>query len=101
MTINGVEYDLKYNIGRMEQIEQITGKSTLLAIKNSGGMLSLSDLKVYFAYGLKESGSDIFYPIKKGMQTAQELIETKGYPFVCAAVLEALERDCPFFFREG
>ena len=97
--INNREYELKYNIGRIELIENVTKKPTLAALSESGGMLGVSSLKAYFAYGLKEAGSDIFVPIKEGMKLAEELIQAEGYSNVCGLVINILERDCPFFFR--
>ena len=92
--INNREYELKYNIGRIELIENVTKKPTLAALSES-----VSSLKAYFAYGLKEAGSDIFVPIKEGMKLAEELIQAEGYSKVCGLVINILERDCPFFFR--
>ena len=97
--INNKEYELKYNIGRIELIENVTKKPTLAALSESGGMLGVSSLKAYFAYGLKEAGSDIFVPIKEGMKLAEELIQAEGYSKVCGLVINILERDWPFFFR--
>lgn len=99
-----IEYDgksfvLKFNIGRVELIEQQTNMPTLVQMKRTEGMLGLHELKTYFAYGLKEENSDVFYPIKKGYEICEKLIETLGYTAVVGMVLEALERDCPFFFQ--
>lgn len=99
--IDGKNYVLKYNIGRIEMIENSTGKSVLADIRVNGGILSIASLKVYFAYGLKEEGSDVFYPTKKALDIAEQLILRDGYTAVCGIVMEALERDCPFFFQAG
>ena len=40
--INNREYELKYNIGRIELIENVTKKPTLAALSESGGMLGVS-----------------------------------------------------------
>ena len=99
--IDGKNYVLKYNIGRIQMIENRTGKSVLADIRVNSGMLSIASLKVYFAYGLKEEGSDVFYPTKKALDIAEQLILRDGYTAVCGIVMEALERDCPFFFQAG
>lgn len=92
--IDGKNYELKYNLKRVEMIENATGTPVMAA------MLSLTALKTYFAYGLKEEGADAFVPTKTGLAMAEALIQNEGYLKVSGEVLEALERDCPFFFRE-
>lgn len=101
ITYGGKNYVLKYNMKRIELIEGVTNMPTLADLQRTRGLLSLASLKTYVAYGIKEDGADTFLNPKKGMEIAESLIESNGYPDVCAIVLEALERDCPFFFREG
>ena len=101
ITYGGKNYGLKYNMKRIELIEGVTNMPTLADLQRTRGLLSLASLKAYVAYGIKEDGADAFLNPRKGMEIAESLIESNGYPDVCAIVLEALERDCPFFFREG
>lgn len=96
---SGKNYVLKYNMKRIEMIEAVTSMPTLADLKRTGGMISLASLKSYIAYGIKEEGKDTFLPYKEGVQIAETLIEQNGYTEVCAIVLEALQRDCPFFFQ--
>lgn len=98
---NGKNYELKYNMKRIEMIEAATNMPTLAELKHTGGMLSLTSLKIYFSYGLKEAGSDSFLKAKESMEICEQLIQSAGYAAVCGFVLESLERDCPFFFRAG
>lgn len=95
---NGKRFVLKYNLKRVEMIENAAGTPTMAEIVKNKGMFSVSLLKTYFAYALKEEGSDVFVPLKRAMEIAEALIESEGYIAVNGAVLEALERDCPFFF---
>lgn len=97
--INGKTYVLKYNLKRVEMIENAVGMPTMADLNSHKGMLGLTALKTYFSYGLKEEGADVFVAPKKGMEMAEALIENEGYMAVNGAVLEALERDCPFFFQ--
>jgi len=97
--MNGKEYELKFNLKRIELIESATGEPLMASLQKNRAMLSVSHLKVYFSLALKESGSDAFVPAKKGQEFAEELIESEGYEFVNMSVVEALQRDCPFFFR--
>lgn len=99
--IDKKNYVLKYSIGRIELIENATGVPTLAEIGKNNGMFSIRALKTYFAYELKEDGAEVFVPTKKAMEIADALILSEGYPKVCGLVLEALERDCPFFFQAG
>lgn len=94
-------YELKYNQKRIEMIEAATNMPTMADLRRTGGMLGLASLKAYIAYGIKEEGADVFLPPKKGMEIASSMIETNGYASVCGVVLEALERDCPFFFQDA
>lgn len=97
--INGKNYVLKYNLKRVEMIENAVGMPTMAEMQAHRGMLGLTSLKTYFAYGLKEEGSDVFVKPKEGMTMAEALIKNEGYMAVNGSVLEALERDCPFFFQ--
>lgn len=97
--INGETYVLKYNLKRVELIENAVGMPTMAELNEHKGLFGLSALKTYFAYGLKKEGAEVFVPPKKGMEMAEALIEKEGYIAVNGAVLEALERDCPFFFQ--
>ena len=92
-------YVLKYNMKRVEMIENAVGMPMMAELAAHKGMLGLTALKTYFAYGLKEEGADVFVKPKDGMEMAEKLIESEGYIAVNGAVLEALERDCPFFFQ--
>lgn len=97
--INGKKYVLKYNLKRVEMIENTVSMPIMAELANHKGMLSITALKTYFGYGLKEDGSDAFVAPKIGMEIAEKLIESEGYVKVNGLVIEAIERDCPFFFQ--
>ena len=99
--IDGKTYVLKYSIKRVELIEAVAKMPMMAELYAHNGMLSIQALKTYFAYGLKEEGADAFVTTKKGMEMAEALIENEGYMAVNGAVIDALERDCPFFFRSA
>lgn len=99
--VDGKEYELKFNMKRIEMIESITTMPTMAAMQMYKGMLSIQQLKVYFGYAVKEAGGDSFLVPKKGMEMAEALIQNEGYTKTCTMVLESLERDCPFFFQVG
>lgn len=97
--ISGNEYELKYNLKRIELIEAATGEPLMASLQKNRAMLSISHLKIYFSLALKEVGADGFVPPKKGQEFAEALIESEGYEYVNMCIVEALQRDCPFFFR--
>lgn len=92
-------YELKYNIKRVRMIEEATGKPTLDIIRTNKGMLTINELIIYTAYGLIEQGEDSFVKPRDGLNMAEGMIETLGYPKMIEAVLEAIQRDCPFLFQ--
>lgn len=96
---NNKKYVLKYNMQRIELIEAQTSMPTMAQINKTGGYFGLNDLKIYFKYALKEEGADVFVMPKKAEEIATDIIENTGYVNACGMVLEAIERDCPFFFR--
>lgn len=98
LEVDGKDYTLKYSMKRIEMIENATGKPVMAGLQKDKGMLSITDLKIYLAFGMIDN-EGIFIPIKKGQEYAHELIETAGYLTINMLVLEAVQRDCPFFFR--
>lgn len=92
------EYDLKYNLKRVESIENATGTPLMSALISSKGMMSLSQLKNCFCYGLKEPGSDSFIPLSAGQAVFEQALNEYGYAGLVSEVVEVLQRDCPFFF---
>lgn len=95
------EYELRFNMKRIEMIEAVTNMPTMASLSQTKGMLKIVDLKAYFGYSVKENGSDIFMPPKEGMELAEQILQDKGYSALTELVLTALERDCPFFFQEN
>ena len=98
--INGGEYELKYNLKRIEDLEAaLQGKALMGLMMSGSGVLSINDLKIVFAYGLKKVGADAFVAPKTGKEYATMLIETEGYIKLTGLVLSVLQEDCPFFFQ--
>mgnify|MGYP006925862660 FL=1 len=95
---NGKRYELKYNIKRIEMIENAMGMPSMPELYKNRGMLSILSLKAYIAYALKEEDGDTFVKPKEGMEMADKLIEESGYLAVNEVVVKAIQRDCPFLF---
>lgn len=96
--VNGKMYELKYNIKTLEKLEATTGKGVMANLSQSGGILSITDLKIYFALALfNEDGNRVGQ--KQGLDIAEELIMSEGYAKINEAVVVTLDRDCPFLFQ--
>lgn len=97
--INGQDYELKFSLKRIEMIENATGEPFMVAVQKNNAMLSISNLKTYFGLAIKEAGSDIFLTATKGMELAEKAIEEIGFVPINMAVINTIQRDCPFFFQ--
>lgn len=100
-TINEKEYELKFNLKRIDLIERVIGKPLFGVFIQSKGALTIGEIEAIFSYALKEVGSDTFVSAKEGTKYAEVLLETDGLPVVTAAIIEKLQKDCPFFFQAG
>lgn len=91
-------YELKYNLRTIEQIEQATGKALVATLRENEGLLSLTNLKIYFGLALyNDLGNRVGQ--KQGFEIAESLIENEGYMKINEAVVVAIDRDCPFLFQ--
>ena len=99
LEINGKIYEFKYTVGRIRMIEDTLGISLMETMVNSKGMLSISKICNFIAFGLKEKGKEGYVDFNEGMKIADELLEEKGYANITTTVIEAIQRDCPFFFQ--
>ena len=94
----GQNLDLKYDIGRIKIIEKATNMPLMALLSKTSGMMSLETLETYFAYGLKNIDNS-YVPVSKGLEIADDLIQNEGYSKIVSIVVDALQRDCPFFFQ--
>ena len=99
LKIGEKEYELKYSLKRVETIESTTGTPLMASITSSRGMMPLTLLKSCFCYGLKEPGSDSFIPLPSGQVLFEQALTEHGYAGLVSVIIEALQRDCPFFFQ--
>lgn len=96
--IDGKLYELKYNIRVIEQIESVTKQGIVAAIRQTEGVLSVTNLKVYFGFALHNDEGNKVSP-EQGMKLAVDLMESEGFMKVNQAVITAIDRDCPFLFQ--
>lgn len=97
--IKDKEYELKFNLKRAKLIEAAVGKSILEATMAKAGIMTISDLEAFYAYGLKEAGADEFLKPKAAIEVCDEIIEENSYAQAVLYVQEALKRDLGFLFR--
>lgn len=98
---NEKEYELKYNSKRTDMIEAVTKTPLMTTLTQNGGTMTRIDLVNYMAYGIKESGADVFVNPKKGREIAEQLLESEGYAKCLGMVLETIQEDCGFFFQDA
>lgn len=91
-------YELSFNIGRLELIEKVTKKSIMAVFAKDDGLLGISDILMYLAYGLKECKADAYLAPAEAKEVAEKFLSEKGYAESANAVYEALQRDCGFLF---
>lgn len=97
--INDKEYELKYTLKKVETIETVLGEPLMAVLVKNNGMMSISNLKTYIAYGLKDVENGTHISPQHGMQCVDKLFESHSYTELTGAVITALERDCPFLFQ--
>lgn len=96
--VDGKIYELKYNMQTLERIEQATGQSIAGLFNKSQGLLSISEIKIYFGMALfNEQGNRVGQ--KQAMDIAEELMMAEGYMKINEAIIVALNNDCPFLFQ--
>lgn len=100
-TIGNKEYELKFSLKRIDLIERVIGKPLFGVFLQSKGALTIGEIEAIFSYALKEVGSDTFLTPKEGASMAETLLEAEGLPQIITAVIETLQKDCPFFFQAG
>ena len=97
--VNGKTYEIAYNIKRVELYEN-TNPPVMETFARNNGIFTIGQLKAVIGYGLRLEGGQWVSPAQ-GMQMAENLIEANGYPAMTVAVIDAMQRDCGFFFMEG
>lgn len=98
ITFNDIQYELKYNLKTLENIEKITRSSVMGEMSNFDGILPLSFLKVCFSHALHKVGGGKISP-EHGGKLFEYVLKDKGYYFVNMLVVTKIQDDCPFFFR--
>ena len=95
---NGSRYKLTYTEEIIEFIEKILGHSVMGSIYQNNAMMPYGDLKYMFIYGLMDyEGKRVSET--KALNVWQDIKKEIGYKDLVGLVLEAFQRDCPFFFQ--
>lgn len=98
--IGGKSYQLRYSIGRLEQIEQMTGMSAVSMVLAIQGQKfpPISVVRQYFALGLIDGGG-VYAPTRAALDFALSQVEQAGYLGMAMEILNALMEDCGFLFQ--
>lgn len=100
--INEKDYELKFNMKRVELMEQRLGEGGVpRALLASDGMLSIAQCKTFFAFGLKEAGSDTFLAPAKATELFEQYLEEKGFTEAISRIYEEAQASLGFLFRVG
>lgn len=99
-TINDKNYELKFTLKRASNIEKaLGGESIAHAMLSNEGMMSITAIMVFFAYGLIEVGSDAVVAPTVGQQLCEQYMNENGYSAAIKQIQEAVKRDLGFLFR--
>ncbi len=96
--IDDKQYNLKLSETAIEVVEKMTGKPVMAQLAQSDGFLSLNFLRQCFAQGTHatEGGK---LPPDHALKIFEAVLKDKGYAFVNMLIVNAIQRDCPFFFQ--
>ena len=102
LEINGKQYELKFNTGRIKLVEKaLGGESVTHAMLTNDGMMSLTSIEAMFSYGLKEAGSDTFCKPKEAAELCEAYMQEKGYVAAVQALQSQMKEDMGFLFRRA
>ena len=96
--VNGVSYDIHFNLESEEMFEDLRGKTMIDAVTKASNFIMVKDIKAFFVVGLYYANGGRIPPSQVN-SIASKLIEDKGPIFFTMVVIEALERDCGFLFQ--
>lgn len=99
-TIEGKEYELKFNIGRARLIEkELGGESLAHAMLGNDGMMTLNSVIACFRYGLKEVGADAFCAPKDAGELCEKYMSEVGYVTAIQEIQKEAKESLGFLFQ--
>lgn len=100
-TVGDATYDLKFTRDRVKLYEAKTGGSLMAEFLNTRGMFPLSTVESIFSVALVDvNNKDVFVQPKKAIEIANAHMDEVGYAAVCVEIVNCLQRDMGFFFRQ-
>ena len=100
--LNDATYDFKFNRERMKLYEVKAGSSLMSEFLTTRGMFSLSSIENFYSVALVDmSNKDVFVAPKKAIEVANAHMDEVGYATVCVEIVNAIQRDLGFLFRQG
>lgn len=95
----GKAYEVAFTLGRINLYEKTGHQPIMASFARNGGRFSLDELMSLIAVGTRPLGGGDYVAPKLGMAMAEKIIEANGYNAALGIVVQALERDCGFFFK--
>ena len=75
------------------------GESITHAMLTNDAMMSITAVEAFFAYGLKEDGSDVFIMPKFATELCEKYMSENGYTATVKQIQDAVKRDMGFLFQ--
>lgn len=99
--LNGNYYTLKFNMHKVEQVEQALGISFMGEIIGSNGVLSFRLLRHIFAVGLYDAKEEKPITGQKAQEIYEQLLRDIGYANLSAIAVGKIQEDLAFLFPEN
>ncbi|MGM0239866.1 segregation and condensation protein B [Enterococcus sp. AZ103] len=97
--VNGVIYELRYNLQKIKTIETITKQSVNAIVVNNNGVLPIQMMETLFSFGLVESKGLKAVPQKKAISMFEPFIEANGAITVNGLIVDKIQEDMGFLFQ--
>ncbi len=97
--VDGVIYELRYNLQKIKTIESVTRKSLSAEVVNNNGILSLQTMEALFSFGIVESKDLKAVAQKTGVRMFERFINENGAITANTYIIEKLQSDAGFLFR--
>lgn len=99
---NNKQYDLKFNLERLNLIEKLLDKPIMSVYAENKGLFAFNEMEKVFQISLKEVGSDFFCSNKEAKEVFNAIVQQEnGYRDVNNFIAQRLQEDCPFLFPKA
>lgn len=98
-TVDGKTYEMRLDLARLSLFER-NNKSLMQIIVQNQGMFAVDEILNLAAVSIKSVDGG-YVAVPQGKEMATKLMETNGYGFLLEQMVEVLQHDCGFFFKQG